>query len=76
MYALSKFSQWPEAAKFVTAAGTMEYVVDLLHSPDHETRRWTCEMLENLLTHGYTSVSLGAGPCARIVGFLRCLGCH
>ncbi|KAJ7826840.1 armadillo-type protein [Mycena leptocephala] len=72
MYALSEISSWPDDAQAALEAKTLDYVTELLQSPQSEVRKWTCWTVGRFAKHESTAMAvLGLKPCPQLVGLLR-----
>ncbi|KAJ7479220.1 armadillo-type protein [Mycena latifolia] len=70
--ALGHIAQWPAIAPACVEGKLLEYVTDLLESPNAQARRWTCKMLGELSRHATTvAVLLAVMPCEKLVMSLR-----
>jgi hypothetical protein len=63
VFVLAKIAQTPGGARTVHASG--ECLLELLYSPNPNTRRWTCYLLGELTYH--KPVAIAAELCARLV---------
>ncbi|KAJ7850571.1 armadillo-type protein [Mycena leptocephala] len=71
MYALSLIGHWPDGVQAVLEAKTLDYVVELLQSPQSGVRQQTCWMVGRLAMHESTAMAiLGLKPCPQLVGLL------
>ncbi|KAJ7257953.1 armadillo-type protein [Mycena haematopus] len=72
MFALSQIAQWIDGAEAVVDAKTLDYVLELLKSPDAGIRKWTCVLVGELAGHESTApVILRLKPCVRLVSLFR-----
>jgi hypothetical protein len=70
--ALSGISKDLNGAKAVIDANALDFIPDLLQSPNSQVRKSACFMLGRLARHGFAVESvLAATPCARLVALLR-----
>ncbi|KAJ7611548.1 armadillo-type protein [Mycena polygramma] len=67
VYALSKLSRWPGAARAIEAEA-LHHIPALLESSDTDIQTWTCEIVANLAIH--TNMPLEE-ICVRTVSLLR-----
>ncbi|KAJ7079845.1 armadillo-type protein [Mycena epipterygia] len=73
IYALSRISRFPHGARAVVAANTLDYLAELLKSPNATVRRWTCWTVGNLTRHDSTAKAvLALNLCVQLVALLRC----
>ncbi|KAJ7193076.1 armadillo-type protein [Mycena pura] len=71
VYALWKISHWVHGAEAIVDEYVLTFVPHLLRSTDHETRKWTCEMLGKLARHKSPSSTLvKMNLCKTIVSVL------
>jgi hypothetical protein len=72
MYALSQIVFWPDGAQAALEAKTLDYVTELLQSPQSEVRQRTCWTVGNFARHESTAMAvLGLKNCPQLVGLLR-----
>ncbi|KAF7354159.1 hypothetical protein MVEN_01103500 [Mycena venus] len=57
-YALARIAGWLDGAHAVIAAQVIDYILELLRSPNSDVRKWTCELVGNLATHESTTPAL------------------
>ncbi|KAJ7478414.1 armadillo-type protein [Mycena latifolia] len=70
--ALYYIARSPGGAEAAVDANVLDFVVELLESPNTEVRRWTCELLGELSNQKSTAASvLAATPCAQLVSTLN-----
>ena len=71
MYALYEISSWPDGAQAALEAKTLDYVEELLESPQSGVRQQTCWMVGSFAMHESTAMAvLGLKPCPQLVGLL------
>ncbi|KAJ7677104.1 armadillo-type protein [Mycena polygramma] len=58
VYVLSLITKRSHGAKTLVDDITAATVIQLLNSPDPQVRRWTCDMLGNLVQHSATSMAV------------------
>ncbi|KAJ7161855.1 armadillo-type protein [Mycena crocata] len=73
-YVLVHISNDPQGAKAVLDARALDFIAELLQSPNNKVRTQACHMLANLAHHSSTSAAVAvvaAKPCLRLVSLLR-----
>ncbi|KAJ6592551.1 armadillo-type protein [Mycena capillaripes] len=70
--ALYRITISPEGAQAAVDANVLEYIAELLSSPNNSVRKWMCHILGELAHHETTaSAVLSAKPCQPLVSLLR-----
>lgn len=72
LYALSSITQWPDGAQAALDAQMLDYLAELLASPNPQVRRWTCRILGHLaLQRSIAMAILSLDTCAPLLSLLR-----
>ncbi|KAJ7488353.1 armadillo-type protein [Mycena latifolia] len=72
IFALAVIAENPDGARTAVDANMLDYVSELLKSPNDHTRRWTCKMLAHLSFNKSTaSLIFRMKPCERLPSLLR-----
>ncbi|KAJ7494158.1 hypothetical protein FB451DRAFT_451648 [Mycena latifolia] len=70
--ALVTIANWPDGAEAAVAAHVLEHVPKWFASPDYETRRLACQLLEKLARHKSTAGAvMDPKLCAQLVTILE-----
>ncbi|KAF7350456.1 hypothetical protein MVEN_01351100 [Mycena venus] len=72
VYALCLLAFASDAAQSIVDARALDHLSELLESPNHNIRAWTCRLVGNLASHDSTrAVVLALKPCKQLVALLR-----